>query len=61
MMFRFGQRFYRRSVSYVLEVKEVEQTEGDDDGEPETPGKHAGGQTGRIRRGEPVDRLISEI
>jgi hypothetical protein len=53
--------FYQPDVAYLLEVKRDEDADEDDSGDPETPEgrlKHFHRQLRRIRRGEPVDRLV---
>jgi hypothetical protein len=53
--------FYQPDLEYVLEVKRDEDADEDDSGGPETPEgrlRHFHRQLRRIRRGEPVDRLV---
>ena len=57
----FAQIFYRPSVSWLIEAREVEREEDDDDGEPETPFEHLSRQLRRIRRGKPVDTLVLRL
>jgi hypothetical protein len=52
--------FYQPDLAYVLQVKQNEDADEDDSGDPETPEgrlKHFHRQLKRIRRGQPVDRL----
>lgn len=58
MTLLFVQVFYRPSVEYVLAEHQDEDVEEDDNGDPATPEKQLNRQLKRIRRGEPVDRLI---
>lgn len=51
------QAFYQPNVAYVLEAKENEQAEEDDDGDPENLTGKLEPQLLRIRRGKPLDRL----
>jgi hypothetical protein len=66
MALQFVQVYHRPSMAYVREVKREEQDDGDEDdlGEPETPAarrKHFFRQLWRIRRGDPVDKLVLRI
>lgn len=57
----FAQVFYRPSVAYAVEARlEVDAAE-DDAGDPETPARALERQLRRIRRGEPVDRLVMRL
>ena len=59
MAFLFLQVFYRPSISNVVEVKqEDEDADEDDEGDPESLTKQLSRQLKRIRRGEPVERLV---
>lgn len=58
LAFQFMQVFTRPSVAYVLEEKQKQEAEEDDEGDPETLQKQLSRQLKRIRRGEPVDRLV---
>jgi hypothetical protein len=51
------QAFYQPSVAYVIEAKQDEQADEDDDGDPENLTGKLEPQLRRIRRGEPVDNL----
>jgi hypothetical protein len=57
----FLQVFYRPSVANVVEVKQDENAEEDDEGDPENLKKQLSRQLKRIRRGEPVDRLVLRL
>jgi hypothetical protein len=45
----------------VLETKQVEVVEEDDEGDPETAAKELSRQLKRIRRGEAVERLVLRV
>lgn len=51
---------YRPNHSFVAKAQIVEREDQDDDdqGGPDTPQRHLMRQLRRIRRGEPVDRLV---
>lgn len=51
---------YRPNHSFVAraQIVEREDTDEDDQGGPDTPKRHLMRQLHRIRRGEPVDRLV---
>jgi hypothetical protein len=52
--------FYQPDLGYLLEVKQDEDADEDDSGDPETPEvrkRHFLRQLRRIRRGEAIDRL----
>ena len=55
MALQFMQVYWRPSVSYVLEEKQDEDADEDDNGDPETLNKQLSRQLKRIRRGEPVE------
>jgi len=59
--FLFMPAFYRPSVSFEIEARQREDVEEDDEGDPETPAKHLHRQLKRIRRGEPIDRLVLRL
>jgi hypothetical protein len=61
MALQFLQVAYRPSVAYVVQAKLEEDEDEDDSGDPDKLNKHLGRQLRRIRRGEPVDRLILRI
>ena len=58
--FQFFAIAYRPSHAFIVkaQIQQEEEADEDDDGTPETPLKHLHRQLHRIRRGEPVDRLI---
>ena len=58
---QFMQVYWRPSVSYVLEEKQDEDADEDDNGDPENLKKQLDRQLKRIRRGEPVDRLVLRL
>ena len=53
--------FCRPSIAYVLQEKQDETVEDDDNGDPETKLAHFHRQLRRIRRGEPVDHLVLRL
>jgi hypothetical protein len=57
----FLQVIYRPAVAYVIEEKQDEDADAEDGGEPETVNKQLHRQLRRIRRGEPVDRLVLRL
>lgn len=57
----FAQIFYRPSVAYVVEARQEADADEDDEGDPETPARLLNRQLRRIRRGEPVDRLVLRL
>ena len=61
MVLQFVEVFYRPSVDHVLETKQVEVVEEDDEGDPETAAKELSRQLKRIRRGEAVERLVLRV
>jgi len=64
MALQFMQIFTRPSVAYVLEEKQKQEAEEDDNGDPESPQarlRHFHRQLRRIRRGERVDRLVLRV
>jgi hypothetical protein len=61
MMFLFMQVFYRPSVENVLQERQKEDVEEDDDGDPETPAKQLNRQLRKIRRGEEIDTLVLRL
>src|ERR1700679_1650415 len=63
MALQFLQVFHRPSMAHVLEARQDarEEADEDDNGDPETPAarrRHFLRQLRRIRRGEPVERLV---
>jgi len=61
MVLQFVEVFYRPSVDYVLETKQEEVVEEDDEGDPETGTMQLSRQLKRIRRGERVERLVLRV
>jgi hypothetical protein len=61
MAFQFIQVFYRPSIDNVIEVKQNEDADEDDEGDPENLKKQLSRQYKRIRRGESVDRLVLRL
>jgi hypothetical protein len=61
MALQFMQMYWKPSVSYVLEEKQDEEADEDDNGDPENLKKQLDRQLKRIRRGEPVDRLVLRL
>lgn len=57
MAFQFMQVFHRPSMEHVLEAKQEDDADEDDNGDPDAPHKHLHRQLRRIRRGQHVDRL----
>lgn len=57
----FAQTFYRPSIAYVVEVRQEVDVEEDDAGDPDAPARQLERQLRRIRRGEPVDRLVLRL
>ena len=53
--------FYQPTVAYVLEAKQDEDADEEDEGDPESLKKQLNRQLKRIRRGEPVDRLVLRL
>ena len=58
--FQFLSMAYRPNHAFIAkaQIQQHEDADEDDDGDPETPIKHLNRQLRRIRRGEPVDRLV---
>jgi hypothetical protein len=61
IMLLFTQVYWRPSVDNVVEMKQDEDADEDDEGDPESPTKQLNRQYKRIRRGEPVERLVLRI
>jgi len=61
MAMQFMQVYHRPSMAYVLEVKQEDQAEKDKEGGPESLIKQFHRQLQRIRRGDPVKRLVLRI
>jgi hypothetical protein len=60
-IFLFAQVFTRPSIAHVLEARQVEDADEDDDGDPDSPEKHLNSQLKKIRRGLPIDGLILRL
>ena len=61
MALQFMQVYWRPSVEYVLEEKQREETDEDDDGDPENLKKQLDRQLKRIRNGEQVEQLVLRL
>jgi hypothetical protein len=61
MALLFLQVFHRPSVVYVVEARQDEDADEDDDGDPEGLTKQLDRQLRKIRRGEPVERLVLRL
>jgi hypothetical protein len=61
MAFLFLQVFWRPSLSHVIEDRQKVDVEEDDEGEPDSLMKQLHRQLRRIRRGEPVERLVLRL
>lgn len=61
MALLFMQVFHRPSMAHVIEVKQDVEADEDDKGEPENFLTQLHRQLRRIRRGQPVDRLVLRI
>jgi hypothetical protein len=61
--FLFLSMAYRPNHAFIAkaQIQQHEDAEDDDQGGPDTPRKHFLRQLRRIRRGEPVDRLILRL
>jgi len=57
MAFQFMQVFHRPSMVHVIEEKQKEDADQDDQGGPDSPQKHLHRQLRRIRHGQHVERL----
>jgi hypothetical protein len=61
MALLFMQVFHRPSVAHALEMKQDEDADEDDEGDPENLKKQLSRQYKRIRRGEPVEKLVLRL
>jgi hypothetical protein len=61
MVLQFVEVFYRPSVDHVLETKQEEVVEEDEEGDPELGAMQLNGQLKRIRRGDAVERLVLRV
>jgi hypothetical protein len=54
---------YRPRIQYAIEAqqRQVEEVDEDDNGDPDTPLRHFHRQLRRIRRGEPIDKLVFRL
>ncbi len=57
LAFQFLQAIYRPSVANVVEIRQLEDAEEDEEGDPKSLLQHLGPQLRRIRRGEQVERI----
>ncbi|HZP05345.1 MAG TPA: hypothetical protein VFB43_10625 [Terracidiphilus sp.] len=57
----FMREFYNPGAVYLLEAKQDEECDEDDQGDPEMLAKQLHRQLRRIRRGESVDRLVLRL
>lgn len=57
----FMREFYSPQTAYLLEMKQEEDADENDQGDAETLTKQLNRQLRRIRRGEPVDRLVLRL
>lgn len=57
MAFQFMQVFHRPSMVHVLEEKQKEDADEDDQGGPDSPHKHLNRQLKKIRHGEHLEPL----
>jgi hypothetical protein len=53
--------FYRPSAACIVRTQEDEDADEDDEGDPEDLKKQLSRQLKRIRRGEPVERLVLRL
>jgi hypothetical protein len=55
--------FYRPRLQHAIEAqqRQVEDVDEDDNGDPDTPMRHLHRQLRRIRRGEPIDKLVVRL
>ena len=58
---QFMQAYWKPSVDYVLQEKQREEADEDDDGDPENLKKQLDRQLKQIRRGEAVERLVLQL
>lgn len=60
-VFLFAQVFVRPSVDHVIGIVKHEDVGEDDEGEPDEPERHIGRQLRKIRRGQPIERLVLKL
>jgi hypothetical protein len=53
--------FYRPSMDFAIKARAVEVIEEDGEGDPEKSTKHLHRQLRRIRRGEPLEKLVVKL
>jgi F0F1-type ATP synthase membrane subunit b/b' len=61
MALQFMQVYWKPSIDYVLQERQREEADEDDDGDPEDQKTQLDRQLKKIRRGEPVDHLVLRI
>jgi hypothetical protein len=61
MALQFMQAYWKPSVEYVLQEKQREEADEDDNGDPENLKKQLDQQLKKIRRGEPVEQLVLRL
>jgi hypothetical protein len=59
--FQYMQIFHRPSMAYVIEAKQEQDADEDENGDPESIQKQLNRQLWRIRRGDPIDRLVLRL
>lgn len=59
--FLFMPLFYRPSLGFEIEARQVQYAEEDDEGDPETPERHLNRQLRQVRRGKPIDTLVVRL
>jgi hypothetical protein len=59
--FQSVQVFHRPSMAYVMEAKLEEDAEQDDQGSPDSLSRQLHHQLRRLRRGQPIDRLVLRL
>jgi hypothetical protein len=63
-LMQFVRIFYQPDIAYLLEAKKSQDEDEDDSADPRSPAarlRHFHRQLRRIRRGEPVERLILRL
>jgi hypothetical protein len=61
MAFLFLPVFYRPSLAHLIQARQHQHVEEDDEGDPDTPARHLHHQLRKIRRGEPVNTLVLRL
>jgi hypothetical protein len=61
LVFLLASTFYRPAIAHVIETRLREDVEGDDEGDPESPERILDRQLKKIRRGEPIDHLVTRV